>query len=72
VSSPSTHQNRLNQQKTKEKNISSKWHTSYAPPDKIEAGKKQGKPRQRAGVFHARNPEETIYFLIDSYKRSGI
>jgi hypothetical protein len=31
MSSPSTLQNRLNQQKTKEKNISRKWHSSYAP-----------------------------------------
>jgi hypothetical protein len=31
VSSPSTHQNRLNQQKTKEKKLSPKWHSSYAP-----------------------------------------
>jgi hypothetical protein len=36
MSSPSTLQNLLNKQKTKEKNISRKWHSSYAPSDKIE------------------------------------
>jgi hypothetical protein len=40
VSSPSTLQNPLNQQKTKEKKLLSKWHSSYVPPDKIEAVEK--------------------------------
>jgi hypothetical protein len=31
VSSPSTHANQLNQQKTNEKGLSPKWHSSYAP-----------------------------------------
>jgi hypothetical protein len=31
MSSPSTLQNRLNQQKTKEKKLPPKWHSSYAP-----------------------------------------
>jgi len=43
-----------------------KWHSSYAPSCKIEVVEKTREPRQRAGVFHARNrsQEETIYFLL--------
>jgi hypothetical protein len=35
MSSPSTLQNHLNQQKTKEKKLPSKWQSSYAPLDTI-------------------------------------
>jgi hypothetical protein len=40
MSSPSTLQNLLNQQKTKEKKLSRNWHSSYAPSCKIEAVEK--------------------------------
>src|SRR5208283_1510651 len=71
VSSPSTHQNRLNHQKTKKKKLSPKWHSSYVPSCKIEVGKKQGKPRQRAGVFMSetesrRKPFIFLFIAINS------
>jgi hypothetical protein len=52
VSRPSAHQNRLNQQKTKEKKLSRKWHSSYAPHDKIEGVeiKKANSPAFNAGL----------------------
>jgi hypothetical protein len=52
VSSPSILQNHLNQQKTKEKKSPRKWHSSYAPPDKIEiVEKNKGNPGSAPGFF---------------------
>jgi hypothetical protein len=54
VSSPSTHQNRLNQQKTNEKKPSRKWHSSYARRHIIKAVvNKQTRPISRAFAFNA-------------------
>jgi hypothetical protein len=59
VSSPSTHQNRLNQQKTNEKKPSRKWHSSYARRHIIKAVvNKQTRPISRAFAFNA--PQQTI------------
>jgi hypothetical protein len=59
VSSPSTHQNLLNQQKTKEKKLSRKWHSSYAQTHIIKAVEnKQTRPTSRAFAFNA--PPQTI------------
>jgi hypothetical protein len=54
VSSPSNLKNRLNQQKTKEKKLLSKWHSSYLPSRIIKAvGNKQTRPKRRAFAFNA-------------------
>ena len=59
LSSPSTRQNHLNQQKTKEKNLSSKWHTSYVQRHTIKAvGNKETRPISRAFAFNA--PSQTV------------
>ena len=53
MSSPSILQNHLNQQKTKEKKSPRKWHSSYAPPDKIEGVeiKKASSPAYNVGLL---------------------
>jgi hypothetical protein len=54
MSSPSTRQNQLNQQKTREIKLPRKWHSSYAPPDKIEDVEikktREARPPRRASL----------------------
>jgi hypothetical protein len=52
LSRPSSHENHLNRQKTKEKKLPCKWHSSYVPPDKIEGVEKnKGNPGSAPGFF---------------------
>jgi hypothetical protein len=51
VSSPSTHQDRVNRHKTKEKKLSRNWHSSYVPSRIIKAVENK-QTRPTAGPSH--------------------
>jgi hypothetical protein len=53
MSTPSARQNPLNRQKTQEKELPCKWHSSYAPTDKIED----------VEIKKARSPASTLGFF---------
>jgi hypothetical protein len=62
VSSPSTHQNRLNQQKTNEKKPSRKWHSSYVPRHIIKTVENK-QTRPIAGPSHLTSRSASTLYL---------